>query len=313
MDNLFSIKQWKAVTVDFAKFLDIRNKGVSEKTKKQYLSDLNFYMKNYILDHVEIGDYKDIFAKYKVMNFLEIRKGATARAAITNLLNFYYDHERLDSSSYLAIKKFIREYDPGEGEEIDFLLNDDISFIFSDDVKYRFPDRDQEATFVAPLIWALSYYCLFEQNHIYKLVMSDVDIKNKRIRNIRSNEDNLINEWVELNEVTLKLIKNYLKYKKFSNQLDSFIMIAGKQANNASVNKMLSILNGRMENRNRLSTSVNLQKIVRTKILFDLEESQGSKLMNFVRIIGIEKNTQLDNAIRQYLLKANSMKANGIS
>lgn len=309
----FIVEVWSTITNDFLVFLQLRNKGISEETRKHYLGDLKYYITNYFERSMLFESYNDLFDKLKISSYLKSRKGATAKAALSNLLEFYLHTKRISPSDYLDIKKEIKSYVITGNDELDFMSIEDIKFIFSKSVEFRFHDRDEEARIIAPLIWSLAYYALFEQKHIQSLSWRDIDLDKKIIRNIRSKSDSLVEDWIALDETTISALQEYLDY--FGNKVKksaSLIHIAGKPASNVGINKMLSILNGRVENSTKLSTNVNIQKLNRSRILHDLQASNGGSLMFYFRVLGNIRNKQLENAVNEYLLQVRSKRAYGI-
>lgn len=309
----FIVEVWSTITNDFLIFLQLRNKGISEETRAHYLRDLKYYISNYFEGSMLFDSYNDLFDKLKISSYLQNRKGATAKAALSNLLEFYLHTRRISPSDYLEIKKEIKSYVITGNDDLDFLSIDDIKFIFSKSVEFRFYDRDEEARIIAPLIWSLAYYQLFEQKHIQSLSWEDINLDKKIIRNIRSKNDSLVEDWISLDETTISALQVYLDY--FGNKVKKstfLIYISGKPANNVGINKMLAILNNRVENSRKLSTSVNIQKLNRSRILHDLQASNGENLMFYFRVLGNKRNKQLENAINEYLLQVRSKRAYGI-
>ncbi|WP_236339935.1 hypothetical protein [Paenibacillus plantiphilus] len=309
----FIVKVWSTITSDFIVFLQLRNKGISEETQKHYLSDLKYYLTNYFENSTMFENYNDLFDGLKISNYLSKRTGATAKAALSNLLEYYLHTNRLFPQDYLNIKKEIKVFVSTGNDDLDFLSVEDIKFIFSKNVEYRFHDRDSEARITAPLIWSLAYHALFEQKHIQSLKWNDIYLEGRLIRNFRAKDDSLAGDVIQLDEITIKAIQNYLDYfgSKVKNK-ETLIQINGKRASNVGINKMLAILNRRVENNNKLSTNVNIQKMNRSKILHDLQSSNGEQLFNYYKILGNRRNKQLENAINEYLLQVRSKRTYGI-
>ncbi|WP_175400667.1 hypothetical protein, partial [Paenibacillus sp. KS1] len=260
-------------------------------------------------------EYKDYFNKFALKHFHDRRKTATARYAISNLVEFFKVIEKLSATEYLNIKNELKNFQNIKEDANDFLIKEDIDYLLS--FQYEFgKKRGIEDQLVAPLIIALSYYMLFEQSHISNLHISDVDLLNSKIKNIRVLHDNIVKEWMPINSTVIELIKRYLDYRRQLGVLkddDNLIILNGQKLNNRSINDVLNIFNDTKGNTDRLSSRVNLQKIIRTRILFDLVETKGHSLIDFYSIIGFNKDTQLRSATKEYLVRANSEMAYGIS
>lgn len=67
---------------------------------------------------------------------MQNRTGSTARAALTNFLDFLRDPDidKIDSDSYLRIKETIQSVKKTPKEKLDFLTEVDIDFIKHDTV-----------------------------------------------------------------------------------------------------------------------------------------------------------------------------------
>ncbi|MEK5027655.1 hypothetical protein [Paenibacillus sp. FSL M7-1046] len=307
----FRQKLFESVSNDFINYLEMKERSTSYETKKRYLDDLNFYIQNCINSKVLIEDYKDFFSKYSLKSYHKLRSSATARYAVTNLLDFYFIVGRIKPQDYIEIKNELKQYQSKKQEPLDFLIKDDLNFLL--DFNYQYSKRRAfEDSLLTPMIISLSYSALFEQNHLAKLKWSDFDIKLKRIRNIRFDTDPLVNEWIELNEKFYEVCEKYYNYR-ISNEIieksDNMISINGQSADNLSINKLLNVLNDNKSNSLFLSTRVNTQKIIRSRILNDLLETKGKGLIDFYKIIGFNKDTQITSATKEYIMRENSKKA----
>ncbi|AIQ15018.1 hypothetical protein [Paenibacillus durus] len=307
MSTSFNNSFFNKVRLEFQEFLIIKEKGINEQTKERYLNDFDYYLSNYILEKVMIDDFYNIFNNLKLRDYFSKRKGSTARATITNLVDFFYNNLKLTPEQYLSIKKELRKYSKESNEKIDFLTKTDINFIFSSSVDYRFIDRDKEAKVIAPVIWSLAYHQVFEQTHILKLKITDLRLNEGLIRNLRSDEDGIILKWMNLDERCKEILQEYLNYRNsLKIKSDKLLIIEGKEATNGTINKMLNILNGRVENCNRISTNVHVQKFNRSRIYHALIDTNGHSAIDYIHLLGLKKNTQFDNALKQYLTDINT-------
>lgn len=86
--------------------------------------------------------------------------------------------------------------------------------------------------------------------------------------------------------------------------IDDFLIINGTKADTNSINSVLGVLK-RQENVKCIGTTVDLQKLIRSKIYNSLVESQGTELISYFHIVGLNKATQLEAALRKYLIEVN--------
>jgi hypothetical protein len=82
---------------------------------------------------------------------------------------------------------------------------------------------------------------------------------------------------------------------------DAYLFARYREDRN-SINAMMGILMQRKQNSAHLTTRVNLQKVIRSRIFLDLIASEGRDLMLFYSIMGLKKDTQLTSAIQEYLV-----------
>ncbi|MGX5762960.1 hypothetical protein ACWKW1_24490 [Brevibacillus parabrevis] len=283
---------------DFVLYLQTKERSLTPRVQDQYLRAINNYIENYI-EESAIVDYKSFFAKHLIKKFLENRTGSTARAVLTNFLEFLRDPDidKIDSDSYLRIKETLQSVKKTPKEKLDFLTEEDIDYIMHDTV---YSKKQNEEKLLTPLLVTFAYNMLFEQDHIYKLKWNDVDIKNRKIRNLRHDHDKFVDKWMDIDDDSHSIIEKY--YNTFIGApYDEFVIIKGEPANNQSVNKMLHGVFRSTKNRSKLTTTVDVQKLIRSRILIDLRSTEGKSLMKFYEKMGLKKNTQLENALHQYL------------
>lgn len=121
--------------------------------------------------------------------------------------------------------------------------------------------------------------------------------------------DRFVDKWLNMDDDSFKIIEKY--YNAYNGTpFEEFVIIMGAPANNRTVNKMLHGVYRSTKNRSRLTTTVDVQKLIRSRILIDLRSTQGQSLMKFYEIMGMTKNTQLENALHQYLQEQQDIKQN---
>lgn len=303
MDN-FRENVYKTIRADFANHLDLKDRANTTETKKRYLDDLEFYINNHLARITIFDDYPIVFDKDAIKAFLTSRKSTTAKYALSNLLNYFHFNRRISDSYFLEINNELRKYKINKGTT-DFLTKEDIKFIFGSRINYK-RDKEQELLLTLQLILSLSYHCMFEQNHIYELKWKDVNLLDRTIQNSRSINDPFISKKISLDENTYNLLGAYSNIKNTGIHNPDEYMFVHLRENKNSINNVLGILNHRKHNYSNLTTRVNLQKVIRTRVLIDLIDSDGKELMNFYKIMGLKKDTQLNSAIKEYLVLINS-------
>lgn len=304
--NTFKANVFESIRTDFYKYLDLKDRANTTITKKRYMDDLEVYIKDHLTDRTMLESYIEIFNKSDLKGFLTTRKSITAKYAISNLLQFYHFNKKINDTEYLDIKNELKKYKSTKKDNMDFLTSEDFTFIFGSRINYK-KESEHETIQLLRLIMALSYNCMFEQNHIFEIMWSDIDLSKKIIKNKRAIEQQVISDWIEIEDYTYNLLCPYQVSTKNRDYL-----FANLKTDKNSINNLLRILNNRVKNSNNISTRVNLQKIIRSRILIDLIKSDGKDLMKFYKIFGLIKDTQLNTAIKEYLILENSKMANSI-
>lgn len=295
---LYDKKSIEIIKVRFRMFLG--HKDISEKSIGQYISDFDFFTENYIVNQIAENEMDSFFSKTTIEAFLKVRLGNTASAMLRNLIEFMFSEGKITSDQYLKFNNNIVGKRT-QVRETTFLLPSDVEYICSNGVIYRFEERDREAKIVGPIVWALNYYCYFEQAHIEALVIDDIKLKDNLIRNVRVDESPLAKEWIVIDKDLKGLLTKYMEYRKnIKVNTDKLIIYDGKPVTTGILNKMYDILN-RVDNAKRISTNVNGQVIVRSRVLHQLMEQEGRNMASIVEIFGLEKNTQFLNATEEYL------------
>jgi len=286
------------------KYINGRSKKISDVTVQRYRDDISFFIREYIVDKMMNGDYSSWFTPTILTDFFSNRKSNTAPSAVALLLDMLEQHGRLELKFTVQTKRKLTQYSSQPPEELNFLNKSDIKFIFGSSVDYN--RNDIELSIVAPVIWFLSFCCMFEQTHIMKLKISDINMPGKFVRNIRADQDDTLLKWIRVTDDKMfELLQRYMEYRKtLTVKTDALILYKGKPPKD--LNKFFLVLRDRSKNSDKLSTTVNGQKLIRTRVLFSLIESKGEAAFDLIRIHGIKKNTQLDNALSEYMIIRNS-------
>lgn len=297
------------VHFDFLKYLNRKENQISLRTKQRYLSDINYYLENYINNSNIIDGLDKFFVPRDIESFLNNRRSSTARATVFNFMNFLKEYGHLSALKYIELNDYLRSLKLTIVEkQMKFFYDEELSFLLSDKIKYGKKDTEEDKT-ILHLILMMSYHLIFEQDHLIKLNWSDVDLDKKRINNLR--EDRLAYRWISLND---ELWQKLSKMKQNATEIkdDSPVLIYKEERLNTNkINSLLSILK-RKHNLSILGGSTDIQKINRSRILQDLNNTRGNGTIEIIKITGITKNTQFEHALEEFLLSEYSRMSSDI-
>lgn len=287
------------VHLDFLKYLNGKENQISLRTKQRYLSDINYYVENYINNSNIIDGLNKFFVPRDIESFLNNRRSSTARATVVNFMNFLKEYGHLSTLKYIELNDYLRSLKLTIVEkQMKFFYDEELSFLLSDKIHYGKKDTEEDKT-ILHLILMMSYHLIFEQDHLIKLNWSDVDLDKKRINNLR--EDRLAYRWISLNDELWQKLSE-MKQKTTEINDDSPVLIyKDKRLNTNKINSLLSILK-RKHNLSILGGSTDIQKINRSRILQDLNNTRGKETIDIIKITGITKNKQFEHALEEFLL-----------
>ncbi|MDQ6417999.1 hypothetical protein RB620_00985 [Paenibacillus sp. LHD-117] len=287
------------IKLDFSKYLDRKENSISLRTKQRYLSDINYYVDNYINNSNVIDGLDKFFVTKDILSFLRLRKSSTARAAIVNFMGFLKEYGHLNTLKHVELTEYLKSLKPTIIEkQMVFFDDEQISFLLNNRVVYSKKDSEESQT-ILRLLLMLSFQLIFEQDHLMKLNWSDVNLDRKRIRNLR--KDSLAYGWIKIDDVLCQMLLEQKQQIK-NIQIDTPVLIyKGERLDNRKINSLLSILK-RKPNLTILKTSTDIQKINRSRILQDLNNSKGKSTFEIIKITGLTKNTQFEHALEEYLL-----------
>lgn len=272
-------------------------------TVARYSRALEIYIDKYILNKIESGDYLSIYDK----NILEKANNEISnnflRPSLLNLLDFLHSENFIENdNTYREIKfhiesLFIQDSRPTKKNN-EFFTPNEIRNLFSDSMEFK----DDKERYTAPLIVALSFFCLYKQSEIFKLKITDIDMDNKTIRNIRFNEDSNLTEYIKMNTQFYTILHRYLTYRNSLNVTsDSLIIINQKAAyeNSNSINNLLGAYK-RKENSALLNYKlVHMDILMRSMILYTL---QREDINGLAKILMLQKeNEYLKSVLNEYI------------
>ncbi|WP_340024162.1 hypothetical protein MHI24_03445 [Paenibacillus sp. FSL K6-1096] len=287
------------VQLDFLKYLNQKENQISLRTKQRYLSDINYYIENYINNSNIIDGLDKFFVPRDIASFLSYRRSSTARATVVNFMNFLKEYGHLSTLKYIELNDYLRTLKLTKVEkQMKFFSNEELSFLLSDKINYSDKDSEEDKI-ILHLILMMSYHLIFEQDHLIKLNWSDVDLDKKRINNLR--KDRLAYKWISLNDGLWEKLNEMKKNITDINDDSPVLIHKGERLNTNKINSLLSILK-RKQNLSILGGTTDIQKINRSKILQDLNSTNGKETIEIIQITGITKSTQFEHALEEFLL-----------
>lgn len=294
---------------DFLKYLNRKENQISSRTKQRYLSDINYYLENYINNSSIIDGLDKFFVPRDIESFLNNRRSSTARAAVVNFMNFLKEYGHLSTLKYIELNDYLRSLKLTIVEkQMKFFYDEELSFLLSDKIHFGKKDTEEDKT-ILHLILMMSYHLIFEQDHLIKLNWSDVDLDKKRINNLR--EDRLAYKWISLNDGLWKKLSQMKQNTTEINEDSPVLIYKGERLNTNKINSLLSILK-RKQNLSILGGSTDIQKINRSRILQDLNNTRGKETIEIIKITGITKNRQFEHALEEFLLSEYSRMSSDI-
>jgi integrase len=302
---MFTLNNDKGLNTLLDEYLDyLTNRAqVKENVLNRYYSDIRYYFFNVIFKKSGFKSYFSFFDYSYIEELYEMRTGDTVPAAINQFLDFMEYKKKIDRVEYLNIRDMLGELRPiRKKKDITFLLDSDISFLFSEKVRYQFSEHRErdysEYKYMAPLIWSLAYDCGLEQKHILTLLISDFDIANYKMRNLRKDKNPLLSDTIDISARTFNYLQKYLASRS-ANKSDNLLLIRNNPIVMADINKTFEILK-RKENQKELSQTISIELLVRSGILKSLLMTHGNSLLGYLMVHGTESNGQLVHAIKAF-------------
>lgn len=293
---------------EFQEYLNSR--GMKESTTKNYMRYIRHYLKisDSVGSHI---DARHLFEVSNIERYYNDKSGSNASAVLSAFAEYLLEKKEINRHELLLIKDRILDLKkPQETfNEIDILSKKDIEMVLSDRIHYRFldnPDRlDREISIVGPVICALALSG-FEQQELMNLSISDLDVSHNRyrVRNLYKGDDELLTEWITLDDAAnLKLIK-YLEYRAtLDADTDKLLLMKRKPLDNGLLNSTFSIFK-RADNCSLFSNGgeISAQLLIRSKLTHAMFQTNGTCLIDMIRIFGLS-NAQVSYAVRKYLEK----------
>lgn len=280
----------------------IEKEQLRSQTVTTYLRIMEVYFDQVIINKIHNNDYVGLFDEKNLMQIRSIIKNNALRATFLNFLDFLKDADFLDDDyEVFQINQKITNILTGENKKaernVEILTPKEVKNLFEG----KFDYKTIEEEIVAPLIVALSFFCMFKQNEIFKLKLSDVDLKKRSIRNMKYTENINMVEYIKVNDTLYRILQNYIEYRASLNtEFEELIIIQNKPINMNSLNKMLSVYK-RVDNNSKLGNkNIHCEMLIRTMIHYQLQRNVDEALYN---IFGIFKNMNEDikSIFNQYI------------
>lgn len=307
MLQLNTLDNIQLILEEYLDYLKV-NVEIKGLVRERYYRDIEFYFYNVILNKSDsIKGFSNFLYPDFIIELYEMRTGDTVYPAINHLLSFLNFTERISREDYLKINDFISKLRPKRPESIiEYVGQEHVEFMFSNRVQYVF-DKSHKRDYshyqlIAPLIWSLAYECGFEQKHILNLLVSDIDLENYRIRNLRTDKNSMGVEYIELGARTFHYLQVYSKDRPEHLKTKKLLVVNDAAIEMSDINKTFDILN-RKENKHNFIKKVSIEMLVRSGILKSLYDTNGISLIKQTMIHGADNNGQLTHAIKAYLIQ----------
>lgn len=285
-------------------------KGLDERTTNRYISIIENYLKETIRGDIDLSS-PELFTTEKITEFRQILTSKMVRSALNAFNNFLFDRGFIDESlNQLTFKKAINSAFSKTSDGINdredkniFLSPNDIRTLFSDSISYK----SDEERFVFPLIVALSYFCLFNQKDIELLRLTDVDLKNKTIRNSRAKPSEDTVSYIQMNDSLFKIFRIYIDYRNklhtLSGHKDSLVIVKGKTIENGTFGQIYNVINSASKNRGLVKNiPLSSGSLLRSSILYSLRKSSGGAITDISKLLGksLLQNEYFKNAFEEF-------------
>lgn len=272
------------------------DRELSEPSIARYIAVVKKYITNKFLEKIEIDNYNDFFSKNNLIYIQEEIGSSVKKASISCFLDFLNDENFLENEDYYKLKENIGnsisiERSVNE-KQTTFLTPSEVEFLLSEKLVYN----TELERILTPLIICLHLFCFYEQKHIKSLTIDDIDLENKRIKNIFYNGKNNVSKYIGMNDIFIKSMTNYIEYRNSINpKTQELILYNGKPIENPGFNKIYNVF-GRLGNRERLKSKSIYTDIIIKSMIYHLLIKKGEESLTLILNI-IDKDSALFNKV----------------
>lgn len=292
---MFDLEEYEILIAGFTNFATEKFKP---STLSRYRIILDDYFQSNIIGKTEKDNYGAIFGVEKLS--LLKRKSNNVRPSLLNFLEFLYEETFVQRNDYFQfqdnIKKVFASEEIEKESSIEFLTPNEVRLLFSDRLKFR--NKHEEK--VLPLICCLSFFYMFKQSDVINLKVTDVDLEQLRIRNVRHDKNPDLVEWLSINNTVLGYLKIYLSYREtLQSPVEKLLVLDGKPLDNPKINNMFGYFD-RIEIRNMFGDKkVSQTMILQSMMLYMLTSTNGKALYQI--LLEQDSNVMLEHAFKEYL------------
>lgn len=306
---MFDLEEYEIIMSGFMEFATERAQ-YQPSTLSRYKVILNDYIHSNVIGKVKKGDYSEVFSQERLA--LLRRKSNNVRPSLLRFLEFLYEEKFIEELNYFQLQNNVKSVFSSEEQEkennVEFLTPNEIRILFSDQLHFRYDYEEK----LLPLICSLSFYYMFKQEDVIKLRLSDIDLEQQRIKNVRRTEESPdLVEWLSLNDITIKYLKTYLMYRQEINYSgDTLLVMDNAPLDNNKINKLFNCFDRRDNKILFGNKKVHQSLLTRSMMLYILISTDGKGFYQI--LLEQDTNTALEHAFNEYLMMIRTENQNQI-
>ena len=141
---------------------------------------------------------------------------------------------------------------------------------------------------------------MFKQRDVINLKITDIDLEQLRIRNVRYDNNSELVEWLSINNTVSGYLSTYLAYREtLQSSGENLLVMDGGPLDNNKINTIFGFFE-RVDSRNMFGgKKVSQSMIVRSMMLYILTSTNGSGLYHI--LLEQDTSTMLEHAFAEYL------------
>lgn len=288
--ELFSEEDAKKLIEDFERYLK-DNEDLAKGTIKQYIPIVNRLFDNCVIDKIKKYDYSKIITQE---NYDSISFRTLERPAFISLIEYFKYKE------YIAVDQIVRiSYRESEVKKTykTVISHEEFeNYYLSDSIEYK----DDEERVSIKCVLALAYYCMFKQENLGELRIEDINLQERKIKNIHENKKGeKLAEWITMSKELFEIIMEYMKYrdeKLKTLQKTEYFLLINQNRVTSELNSYLS----KFERRSGLELGGGCGALITNYIYNYLDKTDGYGLFDLVYTLGNE-SAYLNEAYKKYI------------